>query len=57
MYMASASAPQTHTILPKPAVQSDKPIIPMDIYSTISKLPKGKSKKDNQKKKEKVVVL
>ncbi len=44
----------------KRTAQSDKVITQMNIDSTIpttSSLPKGKSKKDNQKKKQKVVVL
>ena len=40
----------------KKSQQADIPIIPMDI-GTSSKIPKGKSKKDNQKKKTKIVTL
>ena len=40
----------------KKSAQTDTPVVPMDIEIT-SKLPKGKSKKDNQKKKDKIVVL
>jgi len=53
---ASIRAKKTPKPRAKKSAQSDKAIIPMDIDTT-SKLPKGKSKKDNQKKKEKVVVL
>ena len=40
----------------KKSAQTDKAIIPMEI-ETISKLPKGKNIKDNQKKKPKIVTL
>ena len=40
----------------KKSKQVDTPIVQMDM-DTLSKLPKGKSKKDNQKKKPKIVTL
>ena len=40
----------------KKSAQADTPIIPMDIEQP-SKLPKGKNKKDTQKKKPKIVTL
>ena len=46
-------APKPRT---KKSAQTDKAVIPMDI-ETSSKLPKGKDKKDTQKKKPKIVTL